>query len=99
MFKNLIDFIETATPEQIKCMLRKANALEGDVTLLSMSSVNIVRIKNALLGNTSLELKKVRIDVIKKLAYASNRNHYADGATMMDDISAGKTHRHAKSYV
>lgn len=93
MFKNLITFIYTATPEQIKTFQVKANALTGDVTITQ----NVTAITDAL--KNRLGLKTVQTSLARKLAYASTRRHYKDGKTMMDDILAGKTRRHANSYI
>ena len=46
-----------------------------------------------------LGLKTVQTSLARKLAYASTRRHYKDGTTMMEDILAGKTRRHANSYI
>ena len=46
-----------------------------------------------------LGLKTVQTSLARKLAYASARHHYKDGTTMMEDILAGKTRRHANSYI
>lgn len=92
MFKNLINFIYAATPAQIKALQVKANAITGDVTI----SQNVTPITDAL--KNRLGLKTVQTSLARKLAYASAR-HHKDGATMMEDILAGKTRRHPNSYV
>ena len=90
---TLIQFIYSASPAQIKALQVKANALTGDVTI----SQNVTPITDAL--KSRLGLKTVQTSLARKLAYASARHHYKDGTTMMEDILAGKTRRHAKSYI
>lgn len=90
---TLIQFIYSASPAQIKALQVKANALTGDVTI----SQNVTPITDAL--KNRLGLKTVQTSLARKLAYASARHHYKDGTTMMEDILAGKTRRHANSYI
>ena len=90
---TLIQFIYSASPAQIKALQVKANALTGDVTI----SQNVTPITDAL--KNRLKLKTVQTSLARKLAYASARHHYKDGTTMMEDILAGKTRRHANSYI
>ncbi|HEL1202519.1 TPA: hypothetical protein TVL20_001998 [Streptococcus equi subsp. zooepidemicus] len=90
---TLKEFINIATPAQIKALQIKANALTGDVTI----SQNVTPITDAL--KNRLGLKTVQTTLARKLAYASVRHHYKDGTTMMEDILAGKTRRHPKSYI
>lgn len=99
MNRDVLEFLKTETAEKISLFISKANRLEGDVTLLSINSQDLEDIKNAMLLNSNLGLKVGRLDVIKKIAYASNRTHYKDGTTIMDDISSGKIHRRPKSYI
>ncbi len=99
MNRDVLEFLKTETAEKITLFISKANRLEGNVTLLSINSQDLEDIKNAMLSNSHLGLKVGRLDVIKKIAYASNRTHYKDGTTIMDDISSGKIHRRPKSYI
>lgn len=90
---TLLQFIYSATPAQIKALQVKANAITGDVTI----SQNVTPITDAL--KNRLGLKTVQTALARKLAYASTRCHYKYGTTMMEDILAGKTRRHANSYI
>ena len=90
---TLIQFIYSASPEQFKAFQIKANALTGDVTIFQ----NVVPITEAL--KIRFGLKTTQTAFARKLAYASVRHHYKDGTTMMEDILAGKTRRHPKSYI
>lgn len=89
---TLIQFIYSATPSQLKALQTKANALTGDVTISDDVSDITEALKNR------LGLKTNQTTLARKLVYASARHHYKDGTTMMEDILAGKTRRHAKSY-
>ena len=93
MFKELIEFVESSTEGQLKAFQVKANAITGDVII----SQNVTPITDAL--KNRLGLKTVQTSLARKLAYASTRHHYKDGTTMMEDILAGKTRRHANSYI
>ncbi|MEI4342409.1 hypothetical protein [Streptococcus suis] len=93
MFTNLIYFINLSTDEQLLAFQRKANAVTGEVTIPS----NVTPITAAL--KNKLGHKTVQTTFARKLAYASTRSHYKYGTTMMEDILAGKTRRHAKSYI
>lgn len=93
MFQKLIEFIYSASDEQLKAFQSKANTVTGTVTLQS----NVTPITNAL--QKRLGLKTVQTAFARKLAYASELHHYQHGTTMMEDILAGKTRRHAKSYI
>ena len=99
MNRNVLNFLRTESAERVSLYISKANRLEGDVTLLAPSSQDLEDIKNAMFSNPNLELKVARLDVMKKIAYASNRTHYKDGTTIMDDISSGKIYRRPKSYI
>ena len=99
MNRDVLKFLRTETAERVSLYISKANRLEGDVTLLAPSSQDLEDIKNAMFSNPNLELKVARLDVMKKIAYASNRTHYKDGTTIMDDISSGKIYRRPKSYI
>ncbi|HEU3903517.1 TPA: hypothetical protein ACOP6K_001137 [Streptococcus pneumoniae] len=99
MNRNVLEFLKTETAEKISLFIRKINGLEGNVTLLSINSQDLEDIKNAMLSNSNLGLKIARLDVMKKIAYASNFTHYKYGTTIMDDISSGKIHRRPKSYI
>ncbi|HHT7814417.1 TPA: hypothetical protein ACT2IF_001785 [Streptococcus suis] len=90
---TLIQFIYSATPAQLKALQTKANALTGDVTISDDVSDITEALKNR------LGLKTNQTALARKLAYASERHHYKEGTTMMKDILAGKTRRHAKSYI
>ncbi|MDV8445270.1 hypothetical protein L3A41_04130 [Streptococcus pneumoniae] len=94
MFKELIEFVNSSTEGQFKAFQVKANAITGDVII----SQNVTPITDAL--KNRLGLKTVQTSSLaRKLAYASTRRHYKDGTTMMEDILAGKTRRHANSYI
>lgn len=93
MFKELIEFVNSSTEEQFKAFQVKANAITGDVII----SQNVTPITDAL--KNRLGLKTVQTSLARKLVYASTRRHYKDGTTMMEDILAGKTRRHANSYI
>lgn len=93
MFLEITKFIYSATDEQIKALQTKANALTGEVTI----SDDVTDITDAL--KNRLKLKTVQTALARKLAYASIRRHYKYGTTMMEDILAGKTRRHANSYI
>ncbi|AJD73018.1 hypothetical protein [Streptococcus pneumoniae] len=93
MFKELIEFVNSSTEGQFKAFQVKANAITGDVII----SQNVTPITDAL--KNRLGLKTVQTSLARKLAYASTRRHYKDGTTMMEDILAGKTRRHANSYI
>lgn len=93
MFQDLIKFIYSSEEEQLKAFQTKANKLTGDVTIFQ----NVTPITDAL--KNRLGLKTVQTALARKLAYASVRHHYKDGTTMMEDILAGKTRRHPKSYI
>ncbi len=93
MFQNLINFIYSSTDEQLLAFQRKANAVIGDVTI----SQNVTPITDAL--KNRLNLKTTQTALARKLAYASTHRHYKYGTTMMEDILAGKTRRHSKSYI
>lgn len=99
MNRNVLNFLRTESAERVSLYIDKANRLEGDVILLAPSSQDLEDIKNAMFSNPNLELKVARLDVMKKIAYASNRTHYKDGTTIMDDISSGKIYRRPKSYI
>ena len=99
MNRNVLNFLRTESAERVSLYIDKANRLEGDVTLLAPSAQDLEDIKNAMFSNPNLELKVARLDVMKKIAYASNRTHYKDGTTIMDDISSGKIYRRPKSYI
>ena len=93
MFKELIEFVDSSTEGQFKAFQVKANAITGDVII----SQNVTPITDAL--KNRLGLKTVQTSLARKLAYASTRRHYKYGTTMMEDILAGKTRRHANSYI
>ncbi|HEL0028824.1 TPA: hypothetical protein VB967_002212 [Streptococcus suis] len=93
MYTELLNFIYSSTEGQLKALQTKANAVTGDVTI----SQNVTPITDAL--KNRLGLKTVQTSLARKLAYASARHHYKDGTTMMEDILAGKTRRHANSYI
>lgn len=94
MYKDLEKFIRySATLEQIKVLQVKANALTGDVSI----PVNVTAITDAL--KYRLGLKTVQTTLARKLMYAAERRHYKYNTTMMEDILAGRTRRHANSYV
>lgn len=99
MNRNVLEFLKTETAEKISLFIRKINGLEGNVTLLSINSQDLEDIKNAMLSNSNLGLKIARLDVMKKIAYASTRNHYLTGATIFGDISKGTYNCDPKSYV
>ncbi|VIV46916.1 Uncharacterised protein [Streptococcus pneumoniae] len=99
MNRNVLEFLKTETAEKISLFIRKINGLEGNVTLLSINSQDLEDIKNAMFSNPNLELKVARLDVMKKIAYASTRNHYLTGATIFGDISKGTYNCDPKSYV
>ena len=99
MNRDILEFLKTETAEKISLYISKANRLEGDVTLLSINSQDLEDIKNAMLSNSNLELKVARIDVIKKIAYASLRKHYASVTTIFGDISKGIYNCYPKSYI
>ncbi|MTW37849.1 hypothetical protein [Streptococcus pneumoniae] len=99
MNRNVLEFLKTETAEKISLFIRKINGLEGNVTLLSINSQDLEDIKNAMLSNSNLGLKVARLDVMKKIAYASTRNHYLTGATIFGDISKGTYNCDPKSYV
>ena len=93
MFKELVKFIYSSSEGQLKALQSKANALTGEVTI----SDDVSDIADA--WKKRLGLKTVQTALARKLAYASARHHYKDGNTMLEDISAGKTRRHANSYI
>lgn len=93
MFPEVTGFIYRSTDAQIKTLQIKANALTGDVTI----SDDVSDIADAL--KNRLNLNTTQTALSRKLAYASTRRHYKYGTTMMEDISAGKTRRHANSYI
>lgn len=93
MFTELIEFIYSSTEGQLKTLQKKANAITGDVTI----SQSVTPITDAL--KNRLGLKTVQTSLARKLAYASTRRHYRENKTMMEDILAGKTRRHANSYI
>lgn len=95
MFQKLIEFIYSASDEQLKAFQRKANAVTGTVTL--QSNVTLTPITNAL--QKRLGLKTVQTSLARKLAYASELHHYLHGTTMFEDILAGKTRRRPSSYI
>ncbi len=99
MNKDVLKFLRTETAEKITLYISKANKLEGDVTLPATTSQDLEDIKNAMFSNPKLELKVARLDVLKKIAYASTRKHYLRGATIFDDISSGIYKCYPKSYV
>ena len=99
MNRNVLNFLRTESAERVSLYISKANRLEGDVTLLAPSSQDLEDIKNAMLSNSHLGLKVARLDVMKKIAYASTRNHYLTGATIFGDISRGIYNCYPKSYV
>lgn len=99
MNRDVLEFLETETAEKITLFISKANRLEGNVTLPSINSQDLEDIKNAMLSNSHLGLKVARLDVMKKIAYASTRNHYLTGATIFGDISRGIYNCYPKSYV
>lgn len=99
MNRNVLNFLRTESAERVSLYISKANRLEGDVTLLAPSSQDLEDIKNAMLSNSNLGLKIARLDVMKKIAYASTRNHYLTGATIFGDISRGIYNCYPKSYV
>lgn len=99
MNRDVLEFLRTETAEKISLYISEANRLEGDVTLLALSSQDLEDIKNAMLSNSNLGLKVARLDVMKKIAYASTRNHYLTGATIFGDISKGTYNCDPKSYV
>lgn len=99
MNRDVLKFLRTETAERVSLYISKANRLEGDVTLLAPSSQDLEDIKNAMFSNPNLELKVARLDVMKKIAYASTRNHYLTGATIFGDISRGIYNYYPKSYV
>ncbi|ACO19792.1 TPA: hypothetical protein ACL2SJ_000413 [Streptococcus pneumoniae] len=99
MNRNVLNFLRTESAERVSLYIDKANRLEGDVTLLAPSSQDLEDIKNAMFSNPNLELKVARLDVMKKIAYASTRNHYLTGATIFGDISKGTYNCDPKSYV
>ncbi|MCW1051418.1 hypothetical protein OJ610_00915 [Streptococcus anginosus] len=99
MNRDIIEFLKRETADKISLYIAKANRIEGDVTLLSINSQDLEDIKNAMLSNANLNLKVARLDVIKKIAYASTRNHYSTGATIFGDISKGIRNCHPKSYI
>ena len=93
MHKPVITFIYSANFAQIKAFQIKANALTGEAIIPD----DVTDITDAL--KNRLGLKTTQTALARKLAYASTRRHYKYGTTMMDDILAGKTRRHPKSYV
>lgn len=93
MFPEVVKFIYSSTDGQLKAFQVKGNALTGDVTI----SKDVSDIADAL--KNRLGLKTTQTALARKLAYASTRRHYKYGTTMMEDILAGKTRRHAKSYI
>lgn len=99
MNRNVLNFLRTESAERVSLYISEANRLEGDVTLLAPSSQDLEDIKNAMFSNPNLELKVARLDVMKKIAYASTRNHYLTGATIFGDISRGIYNCYPKSYV
>lgn len=99
MDRDVLKFLREETAEKISLYIAKSNRIEGDVSLLSPTSQDLEDIKNAMLSNPHLELKVVRLDVLKRLAYASLRKHYLSGATIFGDISKGIRNCHPKSYV
>ncbi|CFU96199.1 TPA: hypothetical protein ACL416_000494 [Streptococcus pneumoniae] len=99
MNRDVLKFLRTETAERITLYISKANRLEGNVTLLSINSQDLEDIKNAMLSNSNLGLKVARLDVMKKIAYASTRNHYLTGTTIFGDISRGIYNCYPKSYV
>ncbi|WP_155966101.1 hypothetical protein [Streptococcus ruminantium] len=90
---ELLPFIYSATPAEIKTLQVKANALTGDVTI----SEDVSDITEAL--KKRLGLKTAQTALARKLKYASTRRHYKDDKTMMEDIKAGKTRRRANNYI
>lgn len=90
---ELLPFIYSATPAEIKTLQVKANALTGDVTI----SDDVSDIAEAL--RIRLKLKTVQSALARKLKYASTRRHYKDNTTMMEDIKLNKTRRRPSSYI
>ncbi|HEM5037487.1 hypothetical protein [Streptococcus suis] len=90
---ELLPFIYSATPAEIKTLQVKANALTGEVTI----SEDVSEIAEAL--KRRLNLKRVPTALARKLKYASTRRHYLDNKTIMEDIKNGKTRRRANSYI
>lgn len=90
---TLIQFIYSAKPEQIKTLQVKANALTGDITIPNDVTAITEALKNR------LGLKTAQTTLARKLSYAANRRHYKYGTTMLQDILAGQTRRHANSYI
>ncbi|HHG7696948.1 TPA: hypothetical protein ACYQTO_000113 [Streptococcus pneumoniae] len=99
MNRDVLEFLKTETAEKISLFISKANRIEGNVTLLSINSQDLEDIKNAILSNPNLELKVARLDVLKKIAYASVRKHYSSGNSMAEDIAKGIYNCYPKSYI
>lgn len=93
MFPKLKWFIYCATDEQLKIFQNKVNGITGDVTIF----VDVSDITDA--WKNRLHLKTTQTALARKMAYASTRRHYKYGTTMMEDVLAGKTRRHPKSYI
>ncbi len=90
---STVNFTYGASLSEFACYQRKVNSYTGDLTFVS----NVTNITTALANRFGLTT--VQTSFARKLEAVSDKRHYKYGTTMMEDILAGKTRRHANSYI